>query len=352
MNRRKFITNTALSVPLLSFPAVLRSQTVSGKNELKIIKPRKLSEGDTIGLIAPGSPISKEDLEESIESVESLGFKPYYTDTILDKYGYLGGKDKDRAEDINHMFANPDVDGIVCARGGYGCNRILPMLDYEMIRNNPKVLVGYSDITALLYALYAQAGLVSFHGPVGISTFNEFSVDYMKRLLTTSDKNYDLVSADEDQEKDDEAYKIYTVSEGAAEGELIGGNLTIAASLLGTPYDVDYKNKIVFLEDIGEEPYRIDRMLTELLLAGKLQDAAGVALGVFVDCAVDEEDPEYENSLSLKQVFEDRLGSLGIPVIHGLSFGHITNKFTLPFGTKAKLDTNKEAITLLESSVD
>lgn len=351
MNRRKFIATSALSVPVLSFPSILKSETGTVEARIQTIKPPKLKPGDTIGLIAPGSFIDEDELNESIQNVESLGFKTYYTDRILGKYGYLGGDDKNRADDLNHMFANPDVDGIICARGGYGCNRILPMINYDLIRRNPKVLVGYSDITALLYALYSRAGLVSFHGPVGISTFNDYSVDYLNRILKTDDKNYELISSVEDQEKGDEEYKIYTITEGKAEGELIGGNLSIAASLLGTPFDADYKNKIVFLEDIGEEPYRIDRMLTELMLAGKLQEAAGIVLGVFVDCEVDEEDASFEDSLTLREVFEDRLSDLGIPVIYGLSFGHISSKFTLPFGVNAAMNTKKKTVTLLESSV-
>jgi muramoyltetrapeptide carboxypeptidase len=280
-----------------------------------------------------------------------MGFKTYYTDNILERYGYLAGTDNNRIEDINHMFGNKDVAGIVCARGGWGCNRILPGIDYDQIRANPKVLVGYSDITSLLYGIYSQTGLITFHGPVGISTFNDFSVDYLEDMVMKDSKGLQLLSAEENLDKDKDEYNIFTISNGKAEGELIGGNLSIAASLLGTPYDVDYNGKILYLEDIGEEPYRIDRMLTELLLAGKLNQVNGIILGVFVDCEVKKKKPSFDESLTLKEVLIDRLANLDVPVIYGLSFGHISSKFTLPFGSRAEMDTDKQTITMLESSV-
>ncbi len=351
MERRKFVKNTALALPLLSLSCSTTMSALKGKQDSQILKPPKLVEGDVVGLVAPGSFIKEKGLQKSVESIEKLGLKTYYTDRILNRHGYLGGSDNDRAADINHMFENENVQGIICARGGYGCNRILPSLDYELIKNNPKVLVGYSDITALNYALYAQAKLVSFHGPVGISTFNNYSVEYLKKVIMDDSKPTELRNSSENLKKAKPEYGVYTISPGIAEGELIGGNLSIAASLIGTSYDVDYTGKIIYLEDIGEEPYRIDRMLTELLLAGHLQKAAGIALGVFVDCEVDEDKPSFKDSFTLKEVLKDRLGNLGIPVIYGLSFGHIANKYTLPFGVKAKLDTRRESITLLEASV-
>jgi muramoyltetrapeptide carboxypeptidase len=269
----------------------------------------------------------------------------------MERYGYLAGTDKNRVDDINHMFENEKVAGIMCARGGWGCNRILPKLDYDLISNNPKVLVGYSDVTSLLYGLYSQTGLVTFHGPVGISTFNEYSVKYLEKMIMDDSTGLKLISAEENINNDNDAYEIYSIANGKAEGELIGGNLSLVASLLGTPYDVDYNNKILYLEDIGEEPYKIDRMLTELILAGKLEEVKGIILGVFVDCEVKKDKPSFDESLTLKEVFIDRLAELGVPVIYGLSLGHISSKFTLPFGTRAELDTEKQTITMLESSV-
>lgn len=351
MQRRNFLKTGALisAYPVISSLAAAKS--FSQDSEVQKIKPPRLKEGDTIGLIAPASFIDESELEDSIKNLEELGFKVYHTDRILERYGYLAGTDKLRAEDINHMFENDEVAGIVCARGGWGCNRILPAIDYDLIKKNPKFLIGYSDITALLYGIYSQTGLVTFHGPVGISTFNDYSVGYLEKMMMGDCTGLELFSSEEDRENEDEAYKIYTLAKGTAEGELIGGNLSIVASLLGTPYDVNYKNKLLYLEDVGEEPYRIDRMLTELFLAGKLDEVNGIVLGVFLDCEVSKRKPSFSKSLTLKEVFIDRLAGLGVPVIHGLSFGHISNKFTLPFGINAKLDTDKQTITMLESSV-
>lgn len=350
MNRRIFLGNVGIAAAAIQ---LTRCYTIGAEVLEKThekIKPPKLNPGDTIGLITPGSSITESELQDSIKNVESLGFNVYYTENILAKNGYLAGTDKHRADDINYMFENDDVKGIMCARGGYGCNRILPMIDYTLIRKNPKVLVGYSDVTALLYAIYAQTGLVSFHGPVGVSTFNDYSVNYLKKVLMETNK-FNIEIAEEDIQNENEAYHSYTITPGIAEGELVGGNLSIAASLLGTPYDVCYKNKILYLEDVGEEPYRIDRMLTELILAGKLEECAAIVLGVFINCEIKKDDPSFKDSFRLREVFEDRLKPLGIPAAYGFSFGHIKNKFTVPFGVKARVDTELKSISIMESCV-
>jgi muramoyltetrapeptide carboxypeptidase len=350
MLRRKFLTTVSLSTMAAFLPISKlypSDEKISGRSF--IIKPEKLNDGDTLGLIAPGSFISKDELDESVANLEQLGFKVKFNKTILDRDGYLAGSDKVRANDVNMMFADKSVKGIICARGGYGCNRILPMLDYVTIRNNPKVLCGYSDITSLISAIFSKTGLVGFHGPVGISTFNEFSVSYFKDVLMSTKSNVFLKSAVE--ETDDTDFDRYTIRSGTADGILVGGNLSILASLLGTPYDMNYDNKIIYLEEVGEEPYRVDRMLTELMLAGKFKNAAGIAMGVFKNCEPRKRNASFTNSFSLREVIFDRLFDLGIPVIYGLSFGHITNKFTLPTGINARLNVAEQTLTLLESSV-
>ena len=309
-------------------------------------KPPKLNKGDTVGLIAPGSYITQAQLEESIKNAEDLGYKVKYTNRILDKHGYLAGNDQVRADDIHEMFEDKNVKAILAVRGGYGCARLLPMLDYELIKRNPKIIIGYSDITSLLYGIYEKTELVCFHGPVGTSTFNEYSVEHFENILTKTQQKYEMKNLPEDENQ------INVITEGVGEGELVGGNLSIVVSMIGTEYDIDSKGKIIFLEEIGEEPYRIDRMLTQMIQSGKFENCAGIALGVFRKCDVDPDEPEFENSLTLEQVLEDRLSDLGVPVIYGLSFGHITNKFTLPFGVKAKLDTYNKSLTLLESAVE
>ncbi|MBU0561627.1 MAG: LD-carboxypeptidase [Bacteroidetes bacterium] len=352
MNRREFVKSSA-ALSILCIPGLLNSKTISANKVTagEIIKPKALKPGDSIGLVSPGSSIDEEELKDSITNIENLGYKVVYEDSILDSTGFLAGLDDVRADELNKMFARDDVDGIICARGGYGAMRIIPQLNYELIRKNTKVLLGYSDITALHFALYSQAGVVSFHGPVGISTFNEYSINYLQSVIGGSSSSLEFISSSEDLLKDNQAYQRYVINGGSAKGELVGGNLSIAAALIGTPYDVSYKNKIVYLEDIGEEPYRIDRMLTELLLAGKLQECSGIALGVFMDCEQDKEKPAYKNSQSLKEVFFDRLEPLKIPTVYGLSFGHISNKFTIPFGVKAELVSDNYKLRLLEKAV-
>lgn len=348
MRRKNFIkTVTAASIGAAIIPSNI-SKAIA-KEELPVIKPKRLKQGDTIGLIAPGSFISEEELKESVDNLTALGFKVVYTENILQRYGYLAGKDKQRAEDVNIMFARSDVDAIVTARGGYGCARILPYLDYNSIKNNPKILIGYSDITALLYGIFAKTGLVTFHGPVGISTFNEFSVRYFNEVLMSANEYITLYNAAEDSASAE--YQVVTIVTGVGRGKLIGGNLSIVVSMIGTRFDVESKNKIIFLEEIGEEPYRIDRMLTQMLEAGKFDEASGVMLGVFKNCEAKEKDPSFPKSLALKEVLFDRLGDLKIPVIYGMSFGHITNKFTLPFGIEAELNSGAQSVKLIESTV-
>jgi muramoyltetrapeptide carboxypeptidase len=344
MQRRAFIKSVSTAAVLTAVPNIYPKVSLQNK-----IKPPRLKPGDTLGLIAPGSYISEDELKESKENLEKLGFNVFYTNGILSKNGYLAGTDELRAEEVNLMFASKNINGIVCARGGYGCARILPMLNYNIIKNNPKVIIGYSDITALLIGIYAETGLVTFHGPVGISSFNEFSVTYFNEVLVHPEKDLVLISVRADDEKDNNGIK--TIVSGKTAGELAGGNLSIVNSLIGTKYDFDGEGKIIFLEEIGEEPYRIDRMLTQLIQAGKFDNAAGIALGVFKDCEPKEKDPSFSSSFSLMEVLFDRLANLKIPVIYGMSFGHIKNKFTLPIGIKAELDTINQTLTLLETAV-
>ncbi len=349
MKRRKFITSVSAAAAISACSPVVSFSKNLSELDKKLIKPKRLKKGDTLGLIAPGSFITEKELHESVENLEKLGFKTVYTKNILARDGYLAGTDEQRASDVNEMFQRNDVAGIVCARGGYGCARILPMLEYELIKNNPKVLIGYSDITALLFGIYAKTGLVCFHGPVGISTFNDFSVEYFENVLMNPKENLTMYNAL--QEKDESEYIVTPIKSGKASGELAGGNLSIVVSLIGTPFDINMERKIVFLEEVGEEPYRIDRMLTQMIEAGKFEKAAGIALGVFSNCESKPNHSGVDNSFSLREVLFDRLFDLGIPVLYGMSFGHITNKFTLPFGIKAELNSANQTLTLLQKAV-
>lgn len=348
MIRRNFIKTVSASAILgAAIPKNLFAQI--NEEPKKIIKPKRIKAGDTLGLITPGSFIKEDSLKESITNLEALGFKVVYNAEVLARSGYLGGTDKQRADDINKMFARQDVDGIVCTRGGYGCARLLPMLDYDVIKNNPKILLGYSDITALHCAIYAKTGLVTFHGPVGTSTYNDFSINNFKNVLMNPSDTYRMFNAPEDPQKKET--KIYPIRSGKATGELVGGNLSIICSLIGTPYDVDTTGKILFLEEVEEEPYRVDRMLTQMIQSGKMDKIKGVALGVFSKCEAKEKDPAFSNSFSLSEILIDKLFGLNVPVIYGMSFGHIVDKFTLPLGIKALLDVDNQVINLLEPAV-
>jgi muramoyltetrapeptide carboxypeptidase len=344
MKRKNFIKTLSIA----SASSLIPSERIFSYSQIHThnkIKPERLSKGDTIALVTPGSYISPEELEDSINNLQLLGFKTVYNKSILNKTGYFSGNDIQRSEELMEMFLRKDVDGIMCARGGYGCARILPLLDYEVIKNNPKVLIGYSDVTALLYGIYAKTGLICFHGPVGISTFNEFSTNYLENILISPHNELRLIR------KFEEDTEPVTIIGGKAEGELIGGNLSVAVSLIGSEFDIDTKDKVLFLEETSEEPYRIDRMLTQMLMAGKFDDVSGIALGVFDNCEPKKVNPSFESSFSLMEVLFDRLSGLNIPVVYGLSFGHIKNKFTLPFGIKSELNADAQTLTLLEQAV-
>ncbi|MGB5287248.1 MAG: LD-carboxypeptidase, partial [Ignavibacteriaceae bacterium] len=314
-----------------------------------LIKPGRLKKGDRIALVTPGSYITEEEKQESIDNLRNLGFNVDYSERLMQKNGYFSATDEERATDLNEMFDRKDINGILCARGGYGCARILPYLDFELIRNNPKPFIGFSDVTALHFAIYKNSGLITFHGPVGVSTFSQFSIKNFNDVLI--DPKHKLVLTNSSGDNNYNIYGITTIAGGTGEGKLIGGNLSIVTSLIGTEYDLDFSGKIVFLEEFIEEPYRIDRMLTQMLQSGKFRNAAGIALGVFKMCEPSKTNPSFTESFSLMDVLKDRLGNLGIPVVYGLSFGHVVDKFTLPFGIKAELDAEKQQLKLLEIAV-
>ncbi len=345
MKRKNFIKAAGIAslgamLPLRkSYPVIIPSER---------IKPPRLKYGDTLGLIAPGSYISGQELNDSIKNLNELGFNVVYTNNILSKNGYFAGSDKQRASDVNHMFYRKDVAGIVCARGGYGCTRILPLLNYNVIKVNPKVLIGYSDITSLLDGIFKETGLICFHGPVGTSTYNDFTMEYFRKTLINPEAG--LVLKNTAPESNEEEYQPLTIRDGVARGELIGGNLSVVVSLIGTPYDIDTRGRIIFLEEMDEDPYRIDRMLTQMRMADKFKDAAGIILGVFKNSRPSEKS-SFESSFTLKEVLKNRLDDLNIPVVYGMSFGHVKNKFILPVGINAELDSSKQTITLLETAV-
>jgi len=349
MKRRNFIkTISTASVAAAITPHSVSDGIKSPSKDL--IKPKRLVEGDTIALVTPGSYITEKEKRESISNIRSLGFEVTYSERLMQKNGYFSATDEERAADLNEMFEREDVKGIMCARGGYGSARILSYLNYELIGRNPKPFIGFSDVTAVHFALLKKSRLISFHGPVSISTFNHFSTNSFKEVLVSP--TFELQMENSNSDNNYNPYGITTITDGKAEGELVGGNLSIVASLIGTEYDIDFSGKIVFLEEFLEEPYRVDRMFTQMIQAGKLINAAGIALGVFKLCEPDRSNPAFNGSFNLMEVLTDRLGSLGIPVVYGLSFGHVVDKFVLPLGVKARLDGETQQLKLLETAVE
>jgi muramoyltetrapeptide carboxypeptidase len=314
------------------------------------IKPARLYPGDTIGIVAPASaPPDPAAIDKSISTVEELGFKALPGGNARARWGYLAGNDRERAGDLMKMFTNRRVKGILCVRGGYGAARLLPRLDYEVIRANPKVFVGYSDITSLHLAFLKEAALISFHGPMLNSDLikedvPEFTVKSLLRAITRPEPMGSI----------SEGYKGKTVKvlrKGKARGVLVGGNLTLFCASIGTPWQVSLSNTIFFLEDLDEEPYRFDRMLTQLLNAGILQRAKGIAVGINKGC----EDPKARRSKEYRQSLEDvlreKLLPLGVPVVSGLPFGHVPWNATVPVGVKAVLDADKGDLFIEEGAV-
>jgi len=320
-----------------------------------LIRPRHLSPGDTLGIVAPASaPPDPTAIDRGVARLEKLGYKVKLAPNAHNRLGFLAGTDQERADDLMGMFTDPEVRAILCVRGGYGTPRLLPLLDYKVIRKHPKIFVGYSDITALHCALLTKARLISFHGPMLNSDFAqpdmpEFTLQSFLRILS-------LAASPDTPSPIDLSHgygrkTVRTLRRGVARGQFIGGNLSLLCSIIGTPWQPNFKGRILFLEDVGELPYRFDRMLTHLLNAGLLQQVAGIAIGLNADC----EDPKAKTAKEYRQTLEDvlkeRLLPLKVPIVTGLPFGHVPHNATLPVGAYAVLDANRGALSLVESPV-
>jgi len=335
MNRRYFTQQMSMGLSGILFGVPDLFSDASAL-PMKSIKAKKLKTGATIGLVSPASSSSDKKIQTAVTNLESLGFRLVFGKNAKAKKGYLAGEDQARISDLHQFFQDDKIDAIWCLRGGYGSARLLPNLDYKLIRKNPKILIGYSDITALLNGIYKKCGLLGFHGPVASSTFTDFTIQRLQAMLLQS-----AIPPPIKVQKEN----THIIRSGRAEGKLVGGNLSLISAMCGSPYLPKFKNKIVFLEDVGEKPYRIDRMLTQLLYSTDLSKAAAIVLGVFEACEAAPEDA----SLSLKETFQDRLGKLSIPVIYGFPFGHIADNATLAVGLQMALDTASGSLSFLES---
>jgi muramoyltetrapeptide carboxypeptidase len=346
MHRRHFLGSAAAAAAGAAFglPRTISAQRSS------IVKPRRLSAGDTVALVAPASATFRPvDLEIARESYEALGFKVKVGGHLLDRHGYLAGQDKDRARDINECFADSSVRAVLPIRGGWGSSRVLPYLDVDVIRRNPKIVLGFSDITALLLAVHARTGLVTFHGPNGMGRWDEYSVDYFKRVLMqgepvtfenprkTSERN--VLTPTEN--------RVQTIRPGMARGRLLGGNLTVLTTIIGSEFLPSWDGAILFVEDVDEGFYRLDRMFTQLKLAGVLSKIKGFVFGTCAECAPGE----GFGGLTLEEIFDDHIRPLGVPAWSGAMIGHQTPQWTLPEGIEVEIDSTKGSIRMTEPAV-
>ncbi|WP_031497540.1 S66 peptidase family protein [Bryobacter aggregatus] len=338
MKRRAFVS---------TMPAALAAQSTASPGPLK---PKALPPGATVGLITPSTYVADPNQLLTMQlTAQMFGWKTKIGKQVGHRESRVGEDIPARIADLHAMFADPEVDGILCIRGGYGTPQLLDGLDYDLIRRNPKILLGYSDITGLHLAIHQKTGLVTFHGPTGLSPFTEFSQHWFKRA--TDPKPMGLLTNPVERNAFRPAHPLRTIRGGKAQGRLIGGNLTLVSCLMGTPYEPDVRGKIFFLEDVGEEPYRIDRMLQQLALAGKFEQCAGVVIGECVDCGPKQFEPSSTFNYTLGEVLDRVFTKVKVPVFHGLLFGHTADQITLPLGVMASIDADRKELKIEEAAV-
>lgn len=343
MQKRAFLKSLGLlagSLPFVSLDSAAKTQTPD------TLLPKAIKKGDTVGLVSPSSATAdRMQFTFAKEALEALGFIVKFGENLDNRYGHLAGTDMERAEDLNRMFADSEVKAIICLRGGSGANRILPILDYAMIAKNPKPILGYSDITALHCAIHSQTGMVTFHGPNGSGSWNSFNVKQFDQMFFAQEK---MTFKNEQPKGDDlvvKANRIQTMRGGRVEGKILGGNLTVLAALSGTAYYPDFQDAIMFIEDIGEDPYRIDRMMSTLMLNGTLGKIKGFIFGQCSDCVPGG----GYGSLTVDQVMDDYILPLGIPAYTGAMIGHLPKQFIVPVGAPVQMDADAGTFTMLES---
>ncbi|MGF6376109.1 muramoyltetrapeptide carboxypeptidase [Clostridiales Family XIII bacterium PM5-7] len=298
--------------------------------------PKKLRKGDTVGIICPSSPIATERIGQCVDAINRLGYNVKLADNLDVNYGgYMTGNGKARAKWVNDMFADPEVDAIICARGGEGGSRAMEYVDFELIKQNPKIFVGYSDVTCLHLGITQNCGFVTFHGAMVSANFvDDFDAE-------TEASFFGAVNADADYEyKNPKGFELGVLKSGKATGQLTGGNLSLLSASMGTPYEVDTKDKIIFLEEVSEPVYNIDKWMHQLRFAGKLQECKGILLGQFTD-VVNKRCPEYD----VNQCVMEALDGIDIPVMYNIQSGHEKPMTTLPLGAMCTMDTEDKTIT-------
>lgn len=354
LTRREFILSSLLFTTLNSNKmqseykdmqdAIFSTSTKIVQNSKKII-PKALKAGSKIAITAPASPTSPGEIQSTVKFFKKNACTIELGKTIrnyVTKNRYFSAPDEERASEFMSFASRDDIDCIICGRGGYGVMRILNMLDYNIIAKHPKIIMGFSDITALINAISQRSNLVTYHGPVATVNINNTSSENIKKLLFSKDK-YKPINIP--------IPNLQVLNTGICEGEIVGGNLSIIASTIGTDFEIDTKDKILFLEEVSEQAYKIDKMLTQLSLAGKLNDIKGVAFGYIKN--LDTKRNFFPGlQFTVRQVIENRFKPLGIPIALNLPFGHNDNNMILPIGIKCKLDLKQKSLTFLENTVD
>jgi muramoyltetrapeptide carboxypeptidase len=314
-----------------------------------LIKPQRLAAGDTVGIIAPSSPaLEQGHIEYSFSRLKKLGLNYKLGKNVFERYGDLAGRDAQRLDDLHTMWADPEVKAIIPLRGGNGAARLLPDIDFDLLAAHPKILVGFSDITALIVPIHQRTGLITFHGPTLGNFFEaEYTYRHFKDALM-GDRPIGLIDDPPEPEfKPKYPPPRMVLSAGKTTGQIIGGSLTIIKQLLGTPFEIETAGKIFFIEDVAEEPHSVERMLVQLQMANKFKDAAAIIFGESVDCKPGESGRKISPlNTSLESVLREYLCDLNIPVVYGFRLGHGVEKFTLPLGATATLDaTDRDNVT-------
>jgi muramoyltetrapeptide carboxypeptidase len=341
MERRSFLFSSA---------AALGAGGPAGPPTL--LKPKPLRPGDTVALITPSTYVSSPDaLQLAKRTVEYFGLKWKLGRNAGKRTGYLGGTVDERVADLHAAFTDPEVQAVFCTRGGYGAAMLLDKIDFALIRSHTKIFTGFSDITALHLGLHQQSGMVTFHGPTVLADFSDYTLEHFRRALFDA-RPLGVLRNPVEERPIRPKHPLRTLQGGQGTGALAGGNLTLISTTMGTPWEIQTDGKLLFLEDVDEQPYSMDRMLTQLRLAGKFRHIRGLILGQCRDCAARDFKPAFESTFSLGEVYDNILGELKVPVLAGLTIGHTEDQLTLPLGVRATLDADAGTLTVEEEALD
>jgi muramoyltetrapeptide carboxypeptidase len=349
MKRRNFLMSAsaaALAVPLL------RSSSYGKGLPEGFIHPKALRPGDTVGIITPSTSVTDPDrLKTVARTMNYFGLRWKMGKSVGKRFTDFSSFVGERLDDLHAMFRDPEVNAVFALRGGYGSPQLLDRIDYDLIRRNPKIFLGFSDITALHLAIHKRAGLVTFHGPNVASGFSNYTQQHFRRALFETTPIGKVTNPPETNELRPN-HSLRAIRPGTASGPLVGGNLSLVVATMGTPYEIETRGKILFIEDVGEEAYSIDRMLTQLRLAGKFEQAAGVIFGECAGCGPGDFQPSMASPYSLGETLDNILSQLKIPVLNGLTIGHTTDQLTLPLGVMATLDADNGTLEIKEAGVE